>query len=44
MKVLLGYQDLIEVIKNDVNPFVKGDTTKHKDEKTKNFKALYLIH
>lgn len=48
MKVLFGNQDVLEVIKNGVNPFVEGATTAqrtvHKEEKMKDFKALYLIH
>lgn len=38
MKVLFGYQDVLEVIKNGVTPHVEGATaarkTTHKEEKT----------
>lgn len=48
MNVMFGYQDVLEVIQNDVNPLIKAATdaqrTAHKKEKTKDFKALYLIH
>lgn len=48
MKVLFGYQNVLEVIKNDVISLVQ-DTTEtrqetHKEEKKKDFKALFLIH
>lgn len=48
MKVLFGYQNILEVIKNMVSPLVEGTTTAqqatHKEEKKKYFKALFLIH
>lgn len=48
MNVLFAYQDVFEVIKNDINPFVEGATsaqrTAHEEEKMKDFKALYPIH
>lgn len=48
MMVLFGYQDVLEVINNDVNSLVEGAMTAqkivYKEEKTKDFKAMYLIH
>lgn len=48
MIVLFCYQDVLEVIKNDVNPLVEGaiveQKTAHKEEKMKYFKVLYHIH
>lgn len=49
MKVLFDYQDVLDVIKNSVNPLVKGVTleqraSSHKEEKNKDFKTLILIH
>lgn len=48
IKVLFGYQDFLEVIKNGVSPLIVGATdaqrATHKKEKKKNFKALFLIH
>lgn len=47
-KDLFDYQDVLEVIKNNVNPLVEVATvTKkitHKKEKKEDFKVLYLIH
>lgn len=43
MKVLFGYQDVLEVIKNVVGALVKGATEAqqdaHREEKKKDFKA-----
>lgn len=48
MKVLFRYQYVLEVIKNNVTPLVKGATvaqrTLQEEEKIKDYKALYLIH
>lgn len=48
MNVLFGYQYILEVIENYVNPLVEGATdaqrTAHKEEKMKDLKALYLTH
>lgn len=48
MKVLFGYQDVLEVIKNGVSPLAEGETdaqlAMHKEEKKKDFKTLFLIH
>lgn len=48
MKVLFGYHDILEVIKNDVTPLVQNATeaqqTTYKEEKKKDYKALFLIH
>lgn len=48
MNVLFGYQDVLEVIKNEVTTLVEGGTnaqqSKHKEKKTKDFKALFFIH
>ena len=48
MKVFLGYQDILEVIKNGVTPFVEGATdaqrSRHKEEKMKCYKALFLLN
>lgn len=48
IKVLFGYQDVLEVIKNGVNHLVVGamdaQQVTHKEEKNKDFKALFLIH
>lgn len=44
---MFGYQNILEVIKNGVNPLVKGATiaqsTVHKEEKTKDFK-VFVCH
>ena len=44
MKVLFGYQDVLEVIKNGVNPLVEdainAHQATHKEEKKKDFKVL----
>lgn len=46
--VLFDYQDVLEVIKNGVATLVEGATdphrSKHKEEETKDFKALFFIH
>lgn len=46
MKVLFDYQDILEVVKNCVNPLVEGVTdaqrATHKEEKKKYFNALFL--
>lgn len=46
--MLFGYQDDLEVIKNDINSLVKGEAdverAMHKEEKKKYSKALFLIH
>lgn len=43
-----SYQDVLEVIKNMVNPLVQGATNAqqamHKEEKKKDFKVLFFIH
>lgn len=48
MKVLFGYQDVLEVIKNGVTPLIQNATgahqVMHKEEKKKDFKALLFIH
>ena len=48
MKVLFGYQDVLEVIKNEVNPLVEGtivaQQVMHKEDKKKDFNTLFLIH
>lgn len=48
MNVLFDYGDVLEVIKNEVSPFLEGATTAqssaHKQETVKYFKLLYLIH
>ena len=48
MKVVFGYQDVLEMIKNRVNPLVACATdvqqATYKKEKKKDFKALFLIH
>ena len=45
---MFGYQDVLEVVKNVVNPLVEGATDAqretHKEKKKKDFKALFLIH
>lgn len=46
--MLFGYQDVLEVINNRVTTLIEGATDahqyKHKDDKTKDFKAVFLIH
>lgn len=46
--VYFGYKYVLDVIKNGINPLVKGATdaqrTTHKKEKINDLKALYLIH
>lgn len=48
MKEVFGYQDIFEVIKNGVKVIESDETpaqkVAHKEEKTKYFKALYMIH
>ena len=48
MKVLFGYQDVLEVIKDGVTSLVEGATDAQKatfkEEKKKDYKALFLIH
>lgn len=48
VRVLFGYQDVLEMIKNEVTTLVEDATdaqrSKHKKEKTKDFKALFFIH
>lgn len=48
MKVLFGYQNVLEVIKNGVNPLDQGTTdarrATHKEERKKDFKTLFFIH
>ena len=48
MKVLFSYQDILEVIKNGVTPLLTDATdaqqASHKEEKKKDFKALFFIH
>lgn len=48
MKVLFDYRDVLEVIKNRVNPLIEGATdtqrATYKEYKKKDFKALFLIH
>lgn len=48
MKVLFGYQDVLDVITTGVTPLVEEATTvqqaTHKEEKKKDYKALFLIH
>jgi hypothetical protein len=48
MKVLFGYQEVLEIVINGVTP-LGADATEaviatHKEEKKKNYKALFLIH
>lgn len=46
MKMLLGCLDVLEVIKNEMNPLVEGTTdaqrATHKEGKKKDFNALFL--
>lgn len=48
MKVLFGYQDVLEVIKDGVTSLVEAATDAQKaafkEEKKKDYKALFLIH
>ena len=48
MKVLFGYQVVLEVVKNGLTPLVESATvpwrTSHKEEKTKDYKELHLIN
>lgn len=48
MKVLFGYQDVLEVIKNGVTPLfqnvIEAKQATHKEEKKNDYKALFLIH
>lgn len=48
MNVFFVFQDILEVIKNKVTPFVEtasvAQKTSHKEEKIKDYKALYHIH
>ncbi|XP_050914572.1 uncharacterized protein LOC127129430 [Lathyrus oleraceus] len=48
MKVLFGYQDVLDVITTSVTPLVEEATAAqqatHKEEKKKDYKALFLIH
>jgi hypothetical protein len=48
MKVLFGYQDVLDVITTVVTPLVEKATASqqatHKEEKKKDYKALFLIH
>lgn len=45
---MFGYQDVLEVIKNEVTSLVEGATyaqsSTHKEENTKYYKVLFLIH
>lgn len=43
MKVLFGCLDVLEVIKNDVNPIVEC-ATYAQERKKKDFKTRFLIH
>ncbi|XP_058732918.1 uncharacterized protein LOC131604499 [Vicia villosa] len=48
MKVLFGYQGVLDVIKNGVTPLTAEATSAHKaafkEEKKNDYKALFLIH
>jgi hypothetical protein len=48
MKVLFDYQNVLDVITTDVTPLVEEATAAqqatHKEEKKKDYKALFLIH
>ncbi|XP_073225527.1 uncharacterized protein [Cicer arietinum] len=47
-KVLFGYQDVLDMITNDITPLGEEATTvqqaKFKEDKKKDYKALFLIH
>ena len=48
MKVFFGYQEVLEVMNDGVTPLLVEDTTAQqatfKEEKKKDYKALFLIH
>lgn len=48
MKALIGYQDVLKVIKNFVTLILEGVTYEqrftHKKEKMKDYNALFFIH
>lgn len=48
MKVVFGYQDVLEVVKNEVTTLVEGaiyaQRSKHNEEKTKDYKVLFFVH
>src|ERR1051325_7166769 len=48
MKVLFGYQEVLEIVTNGVTPLGEDATdarrATHKVEKKKDYKALFLIH
>src|ERR1043165_9345937 len=48
MKILCGYQEVLEVMNDGVTPLLVEDTTAQqatfKEEKKKDYKALFLIH
>src|ERR1051325_8236944 len=48
MKILCGYQEVLEVMNDGVTPLLVDDTTAQqatfKEEKKKDYKALFLIH
>lgn len=48
MNVLFGYRDVLEVINNGVTPLIQNaievQHTTNKEEKNKDYKALFLIH
>lgn len=48
MNMLFYYQDVLELIKNEVTPLVEGTTdtqqSKHKEDKMRDFKVLFFIH
>lgn len=48
MKVVFFYQDLWNLVKNEVKPIGKNDTDEqngaHKDFNNKDYKSIFIIH